>query len=98
MMFHVADLRFNTDTCEVTRASKPIHLTKQELKLLQFLLDHKNTSVSREQILSHIWHGAGTMKTRIVDVYIGYLRKKIDLDFDKKLINTIHGKGYMITS
>ena len=96
MMIHVADLRFNTDTREVSRASKSIHLTKQELKLLQFLMDHKDKSVSREQILRHIWRGAGTMRTRIVDVYIGYLRKKIDLDFNKKLINTLHGEGYMI--
>ncbi|PIZ63959.1 hypothetical protein COY16_00535 [Candidatus Roizmanbacteria bacterium CG_4_10_14_0_2_um_filter_39_13] len=97
MMIYVADLRLDTDTREVSRASKSIHLTKQELKLLQFLMDHKDEPVSREQILSHIWHGAGTIKTRIVDVYIGYLRKKIDHGFEKKLINTLHGNGYMIS-
>lgn len=97
MMIHLADLQFDTYTLEVRRAQKSIHLTKQELKLLQFLIEHKNDIVSRKQILSHIWHSTGNIKTRIVDVYIGYLRKKIDHGFEKKLIKTIHKKGYIIS-
>lgn len=98
MMIHVADLRFNGKTREVSRGKKSIHLTRQELKLLQLLMENKNKSVTRQEILNHIWHAPGTMKTRIVDVYIGYLRKKIDHGFEKKLIKTNHGTGYMISS
>ncbi|PIZ64375.1 hypothetical protein CO051_00875 [Candidatus Roizmanbacteria bacterium CG_4_9_14_0_2_um_filter_39_13] len=98
MMVHIADVRLNVQTHEVVRAKQSIYLTKQEFKLLQLLIDNKNTLVSREGILKHIWHASGSMKTRIVDVYIGYLRKKIDQNFEKKLIKTVHAKGYMITA
>ena len=97
-MIHVFDLRLNTETREVFRAQKKIYLTKQEFKLLQLLLENINKPVSRQQILKHIWHASGNMKTRIVDVYIGYLRNKIDHGFSKPLIKTLHGKGYMIAA
>jgi len=97
MMVHVADLTLDTETREVSRAKKSIHLTKQEFKLLKLLMEQKNMPISREQVLNHIWHASGAMKTRIVDVYIGYLRKKIDDGFDQKLIQTKRGEGYVIS-
>ena len=97
MYISVSDLRFNTKTLELRRGQKTINLTKQELKLLHLLLVHKNTPVSRGEILEHIWHASVNMKTRIVDVYIGYLRKKIDHGFEKQLIKSVRGKGYTIS-
>lgn len=93
---HLGDLNLDTRTKTVYRAGKKIYLTPHEFKLLQYLLENQGSLVSRNMILTHIWRYAEDVKTRVVDVYIGYLRKKIDAGFDKKLIHAIRGQGYAI--
>jgi DNA-binding response OmpR family regulator len=95
-IFVVADLTLNTKKMEVTRNGEYIQLTQQEFKLLHFLLMHQGQVISRKIILSKIWHYSEDIETRVIDVYIGYLRKKIDAPFNKKLIHSIRKCGYMI--
>jgi len=81
---------------EVKRNSKQIQLTPQEFKLLQYLMSNKGRILTREMILSRIWLYSSDVETRVVDVYMGYLRKKIDSDTDKKLLHSVRGFGYVI--
>lgn len=92
----VADLEFDTKKFEVRRAGRKINLTPKEFKLLEYLVANRGQVLSREMILSRVWLYSPDMETRAVDVYIGYLRKKIDSAFDKKLIISVRGFGYMI--
>ncbi len=89
-------LELNSDTFAVKRDGKAIQLTPQEFKLLQYLMKNKDRILTREMILNRIWLYSTEVETRVVDVYIGYLRKKIDAGFSKKLIHSIRGFGYMI--
>ncbi len=89
------DLTLDQETHEVRRGGKVINLTPQEYRLLNYLMVNKNMVLSREMILSRIWQGNPDIETRVVDVYIGYLRSKID--FKKpKLIKTVRGFGYTL--
>ncbi len=90
------DLTLNTQTVEVTRDDKKINLSPHEFKLLQYLLSNKGRVLSREMILNRVWEYSYDVDTRVVDVYIGYLRKKIDYGFKKKLIQSVRGFGYVI--
>lgn len=92
----VGDLILDTKTLEVTRGEKTISLTPQELKLLQYMMQNKGRILTRDMILNRLWLSSVDIETRIVDVYIGYLRKKIDTGFDKKLIQSVRGFGYML--
>ncbi len=92
----VDDLELNTSTLEVKRDGKLIQLTPQEFKLLQYLMNNQGRILTREMILNRVWLYSPDIETRVVDVYMGYLRKKIDADFDKKLIQSVRGFGYMI--
>ncbi len=92
----VGDLELDTKTLEVHRGDKEIQLTPQELKLLQYMIQNKGRILTRDMILNRLWLSSVDIETRIVDVYIGYLRKKIDRDFDQKLIHSVRGFGYMI--
>lgn len=92
----IADLVLDTKTLEVTRGTKKIPLTPQELKLLQYMMQNKGRILTRDMILNRLWLSSVDIETRIVDVYIGYLRKKIDKGFDQKLIRSVRGFGYMI--
>ncbi|NTV31510.1 response regulator transcription factor [candidate division WWE3 bacterium] len=92
----VGDLTLNTETHEVSRHDKKIDLTPQEFKLLHYLMSNKNRILSREMILNRLWAYAPDIETRVVDVYIGYLRKKIDQDHPNPLIQSVRGFGYMI--
>lgn len=94
--FEVDDLVLNTKTLEVKRGEVPIQLTPQEFKLLQYLMSNKGRILTREMILNRVWLYSPDIETRVVDVYMGYLRKKIDIQFDKKLIHSVRGFGYMI--
>jgi DNA-binding response OmpR family regulator len=93
---HVADLELDTRTLEVKREEKQIKLTPQEFKLLEYLMSNQNQVLTREMILNRIWPSAPDVETRVVDVYIGYLRKKIDNGFSKPLIHSVRGFGYVI--
>lgn len=92
----VADLQLNPQTMEVKRGEKLIDLTQTEYKLLHYLLENKNQVLSREMILSHVWGYKPEADSRVVDVYIGYLRKKIDQDQSPKLIHSVRGFGYIL--
>lgn len=92
----VADLELNNKTFEVARAGQQITLSPHEFKLLQYLLSNKGRVLTREMILNRVWLYSYEVDTRVVDVYVGYLRKKIDANFKKKLIHSVRGFGYMI--
>jgi len=92
----VADLVLDNKTLEVKRGEKLVKLTPQEFKLLQYLMHNKGRVLTREMILNRIWLSSPDIETRVVDVYMGYLRKKIDADMEKKLIQSVRGFGYTI--
>ncbi len=92
----VSDLELDTKTLEVKRGKKEINLTPQEFKLLQYLMSNRGQVLTRDMILNRIWMYAPDIETRVVDVYVGYLRKKIDNGNDKKLIHSMRGFGYTI--
>lgn len=92
----VGDLVLNTKTLEVHRGEELISLTPQEFKLLQYLMNNKGQILTREMILNRIWMYSPDIETRVVDVYMGYLRKKIDKVNPKKLLVSVRGFGYMI--
>ncbi len=92
----VSDLTLNSKTLEVTRGDKNIQLTPQEFKLLQYLMNNKGRILTREMILNRIWLYSSDIETRVVDVYMGYLRKKIDTGFTQKLLHSVRGFGYVI--
>lgn len=92
----VDSLELDNKTFEVTRDSKPIQLTPQEFKLLQYLMNNKGRILTREMILNRVWLYSPDIETRVVDVYMGYLRKKIDSGFKKRLLHSVRGFGYMV--
>ncbi|MCL5091156.1 MAG: response regulator transcription factor [Patescibacteria group bacterium] len=92
----ISDLEINLPDHEVKRGNKIVNLTPQEFKLLQYLMINKGHILTRDMILSRLWDSSPDIETRVVDVYIGYLRKKIDAEFPQKLIHSVRGFGYMI--
>lgn len=92
----IDDLELDNQTLEVKRGEKMIQLTPQEFKLLQYLMSNKGRILTREMILNRIWLYSTDVETRVVDVYMGYLRKKIDEGFEKKLLHSVRGFGYVI--
>lgn len=92
----VADLELNTKSLEVKRGNKILQLTPKEYHLLQYLMSNKGRILTREMILNRIWLSSPDIETRVVDVYMGYLRKKVDSGFDKQLIQSVRGFGYTI--
>jgi DNA-binding response OmpR family regulator len=92
----VADLVLDTVTHRATRAGQVIELTAREYALLEFLMRHPRQVLSRTQIAEHVWDYDFFSTSNVVDVYIGYLRRKIDRDFGVKLIQTARGAGYKI--
>jgi len=91
-----ADLVMDTDKYQVKRGEELIELTKKEYDLLYYLLNNKGIVVSREQLLNNVWGYDYTGETNIVDVYIRYLRSKIDDPHENKLIHTVRGVGYVL--
>lgn len=90
------DLTLNTETYEVARGTQSIPVTQTEFQLLHYLLSNKNRVLTRDMILNHVWSYTPDVESRVVDVYIGYLRKKVDQQFDPKLIHSIRGFGYTL--
>jgi two-component system copper resistance phosphate regulon response regulator CusR len=80
----------------VTRAGVPIKLTTREFSLLQFLLQHPGEVQSRARIVESAWEQAFDACTNLVDVYIRYLRSKVDEPHGKRLIHTVRGVGYVV--
>jgi DNA-binding response OmpR family regulator len=95
-MLHAGNLVMNPDTREVTRGGIPVSLTLKESQLLEFLLRNKNRVISRADIAISVWNIDFDTNTNIIDVYINYVRNKIDKPFPEKLIHTQVGLGYIL--
>lgn len=92
----VNDLVINLDSKEVSRAGNPIQLTAKEFQLLEYMIKNKNRVVSRADIALNVWDIDFDTGTNVIDVYVNFLRKKIDRDYDQKLIHTQVGMGYVL--
>lgn len=90
------DLELNLLTHEARRAAKTITLTSKEFALLEYLMLNVNHVVTRTMISEHVWNEGFDSFTNVIDVYINYLRDKVDEGFQKKLIHTVRGKGYIL--
>ncbi len=90
------DVRLDLAAHTVTRGGEPVALSAREYALLEYLMHNKNHVLSREQIEDHIWNADYEGGTNVVDVYISYLRKKLDGGRAEKLILTMRGRGYML--
>jgi DNA-binding response OmpR family regulator len=93
----VGDLELNLDTKEVKRAGKPIELMAKQFELLKLLMINKNKIVTPEMIEQNLWEMNEERHSNVITAHISYIRKKVDKDFDKKLIKTIRGMGYKIS-
>jgi heavy metal response regulator len=94
--FQVADLSMDLLTHEVMRAGREIELTAKEFSLLEYLMLNAGTVVTRTMIAEHVWDVNFDTFTNVIDVYMSYIRDKIDRKFPKKLIRTVRGRGYVI--
>jgi two-component system copper resistance phosphate regulon response regulator CusR len=92
----IEDLELSRVDRTVARAGRPIVLTPKEFALLEYLMRNAGQRVTRAQIIEHVWNLSFDTMTNVVDVYINYLRKKIDAPSERKLIRTIRGVGYQI--
>lgn len=93
----IADLEINRDEKKITRAGKHIVLSAKEYKLLEFMVLNKDKVLDRLELTDHVWGVNFDTGTNVVDVYINFLRKKMDNDFEPKLIHTRFGLGYILT-
>jgi len=92
----IADLEINMSSKTVSRAGKSISLTATEFRLLEYLMRNQNRVLSRIQILENVWDIDFNMGTNVVDVYINYVRKKVEAPGAVKLIHTVFGMGYIL--
>lgn len=95
-VFSAADLTMDLNSHTVVRGDVNINLSAKEFEILEYLLRNKGIVLSREKIESHVWNFDYSGGTNVVDVYIRYLRKKIDDEFEPKLIHTVRGCGYVL--
>ena len=95
-VYTIADLRLDATAKTVTRAGKNIELTAKEFALLEYMLRNKGVVLSREMIENNLWNYDYEGGTNVVDVYVGYLRKKMDTGFDRQLIHTVWGTGWVL--
>jgi len=93
---YFADLRLDPVTHKVWRSDKNIDLTAKEYGLLEYFMRNPNQVLTRAMIAEHVWDYTFDSFTNIIDVYVNYLRKKVDKDHTKKLIHTIRGVGYVL--
>jgi len=94
-VLHIADLSLDTHSKIVTRNNVEINLTPKEFKLLEYLMRNRGRVLSRAEISEKVWDTTFDTGTNFIDVYVNYLRKKIDRDFDVKLIHTKPGMGFV---
>jgi DNA-binding response OmpR family regulator len=97
-VLRVDDLELSRVERRVVRAGRAIELTPKEFALLEFLMLNTSEPVSRPQIIERVWSLSFDTMTNVVDVYINYLRRKVDTPSDKKLIHTVRGVGYQLRS
>ena len=95
-VYTIADLSLDSNTRTVTRAGKTIDLTAKEFSLLEYMMRNKGVVLSREMIENNLWNYDYEGGTNVVDVYVGYLRKKMDTGFSRKLIHTVWGTGWVL--
>lgn len=95
-LYTIADLTLDAQGKTVTRAGKTIELTGKEFALLEYMLRNRGVVLTREMIENNLWNYDYEGGTNIVDVYVGYLRRKMDTGFDKKLIHTVWGSGWVL--
>ena len=95
-LLEVNELRLDLDKYSVSYNQHPIELTKREFDLLKYLLENKNIVLTREKLVEAVWRYDYMGDTNIVDVYIRYLRSKIDDRFNHKIIHTVRGVGYLL--
>jgi DNA-binding response OmpR family regulator len=95
-LLQVGDLTMDLPRHEVQRNGQPILLTMREFALLEYMMRHPGQALSRAQITDHVWPYDSDAVSNIVDIYIHYLREKVDRGFDTQLIQTIRGIGYSI--
>jgi DNA-binding response OmpR family regulator len=96
----VSDLSLNTLTFEVKRGDKQVKLTSKEYSLLEYMMRHPNQILTKDQIINHVWNYESDILPNTVEVYIGYIRNKIDRPFPKitPLIRTVRGFGYKVSN
>ncbi len=90
------DLALDRVRRTVDRGGKVVDLTTKEFSLLVYLLEHRGECISRTQLLEHVWQMHPGVNTNVVDVYINYLRRKLDEGYGEKLIHTVRGNGYVL--
>jgi DNA-binding response OmpR family regulator len=97
-LLKVADLTLSPVTHKVTRKGKEIELTSKEYALLEYFMRNPDRVLTRTMISEHVWDYHFDSLTNVIDVYVNYLRRKIDKDFELKLIHTIRGVGYTLSA
>jgi DNA-binding response OmpR family regulator len=95
-VFNVADLSMRLETREVYRGSRKIELTNKEFSLLEYLMRNANRVLTRSRIAEHVWNIDFDAGTNVIDVYITFLRNKIDKGESRRLIKTVRGVGYIL--
>ena len=95
-VYSVGDLTLDTSARTAERAGKSIDLTQKEFALLEYMVRNRGVVLSREMIENNLWNYDYEGGTNVVDVYVGYLRKKMDAGFSKKLIHTVWGTGWVL--
>ena len=95
-VYNVGDLTIDTSARTATRAGRSIDLTQKEFALLEYMVRNRGVVLSREMIENNLWNYEYEGGTNVVDVYVGYLRKKMDTGFSKKLIHTVWGTGWVL--
>lgn len=93
-----ADIVMNVRAKKAMRANKPLHLTPKEFNLLEYMLRNPERVLSRSEIAERVWNTRFDTGTNFIDVYINYLRKKVDKEFDQKLIHTRPGQGFILST
>jgi len=95
-ILRVADLEINTSTREVRREERKIALTTREYELLEFMAQNPRRVLSRDLLLARVWDDELDLTPNVVDVYVSYLRRKVDAPGEEKLIRTVRGAGYAL--
>lgn len=94
--YRVGDLEVHVDTHQVLRGGREIQLSGKEFSLLRYMIQNEGMVLSREKLEQHLWNYDYAGGSNVIDVYIRYLRKKIDDGYEKKLIHTVRGAGYVL--
>jgi heavy metal response regulator len=97
-LLKIADLTLSPVTHKVMRNGKEVELTSKEYALLEYFMRNPNKVLTRTMISEHVWDYHFDSLTNVIDVYVNYLRRKIDKDFEPKLIHTIRGVGYILSA